>query len=169
MLGEWVICPSDPAYYIEDWRFCLVFVGFLHLIRSTLHRLSTGKYKWPWCGIKVCNPVLCRKSQMFCIKSYSYRHVFSLLFYFKLCWILVRKPMVSPHTEFPSVATIQAKPCTNARTTDAQWSLFSLKSRIFGLGQTNWADKFWGIWGYFRPTYQHHNYLFGIWIWAAKN
>ena len=34
----------------------------------------------------------------------------------------------------------------NARTTDAQWSLFSMKSRTFGLGQTNWADKFWGIW-----------------------
>ena len=35
----------------------------------------------------------------------------------------------------------------NARTTDAQWSLFfSLKSRNFGLGQTNWADKFWGLW-----------------------
>ena len=93
---------------------------------------------------------------MFCIKSYSYRHVFSLLFYFKLCWILVRKPMVSPHTEFPSVATIQAKPCTNARTTDAQWSLFSLKSRIFGLGQTNWADKFWGISGIFGQTISTH-------------
>ena len=26
---------------------------------------------------------------------------------------------------------------------------FSLKSRIFGLGQTNWADKFWGICGIF--------------------
>jgi hypothetical protein len=26
---------------------------------------------------------------------------------------------------------------------------FSLKSRTFGLGQTNWADKFWGIWGLF--------------------
>ena len=25
---------------------------------------------------------------------------------------------------------------------------FSLKSRTFGLGQTNWADQFWGIWGY---------------------
>ena len=24
-----------------------------------------------------------------------------------------------------------------------------LKSRTFGLGQTNWADKFWGIWGIF--------------------
>ena len=22
-----------------------------------------------------------------------------------------------------------------------------LKSQTFGLGQTNWADKFWGIWG----------------------
>ena len=33
-----------------------------------------------------------------------------------------------------------------ARTTDAQWSIFSLKSRTFGLEQTNWADKFWSIW-----------------------
>jgi hypothetical protein len=29
---------------------------------------------------------------------------------------------------------------------------FSLKSRTFGLGQTNWADKFWGIWGIFSRT-----------------
>ena len=27
-----------------------------------------------------------------------------------------------------------------------------LKSRTFGLGQTNWADKFWDIWGVFRQT-----------------
>ena len=26
---------------------------------------------------------------------------------------------------------------------------FSLKSIIFGRGQTNWADEFWGIWGIF--------------------
>ena len=25
----------------------------------------------------------------------------------------------------------------------------------FWQGQTNWPDKFWGIWGYFRPNYQH--------------
>ena len=37
--------------------------------------------------------------------------------------------------------------CTLTRTTDAQWSLFSLRSQTFGLGQTNWVDKFWGIWG----------------------
>ena len=42
------------------------------------------------------------------------------------------------------------------RTTDAQWSLFSLKSRAFGLGQTNWADKFWGIWGIFGQTIRTH-------------
>ena len=39
-----------------------------------------------------------------------------------------------------------------ARTTDAQWSLFSLKSRTFGLGQKNSVDKFWGIWGVFGRT-----------------
>ena len=64
-----------------------------------------------------------------------------------------------------------------------------LKSRTFGLGQTNWADKFWGIWGIFsqtirtpsdtqstcfplfslilqktRPLYPHPKYLFGIGI-----
>ena len=27
-----------------------------------------------------------------------------------------------------------------------------LKSRTFVLGQTNWADKFWGIWGIFGRT-----------------
>ena len=80
-----------------------------------------------------------------------------------------------------------------SRTMDAQWSLFSLKSRTFGLGQTNWADKFWGIWGIFgqtisthfgtvsplsmfsiiqplflqktKPLYPHPKYLFGIGIW----
>ena len=85
----------------------------------------------------------------------------------------------------------------DARTTDAQRSLFSLKYRTFGLGQTNWVDKFWGIWGIFGQTisthfgimsplsmlsiiqplflqktlYPHPKYLFGIGIliWAAKN
>ena len=87
----------------------------------------------------------------------------------------------------------------STRTTDAQWSLFSLKSRTFGFGQTNWANEFWGIWGTFgrtisthfgavsplsmfsiiqplflqktKPLYTHPKYLFGIgiWIWAAKN
>ena len=35
------------------------------------------------------------------------------------------------------------------RTTDAQWSLFSLKSRTFGIGQINS-----GAFDYFRPNYQ---------------
>jgi hypothetical protein len=39
---------------------------------------------------------------------------------------------------------------------DAHWSLFSLKSRTFGLGQTNWADKFWGIWGIIGQTISTH-------------
>ena len=79
---------------------------------------------------------------------------------------------------------------TKPRTMDAQWSLFSLKSRTFGIGQTNWADTFWGIWGIFgqtistqfvtvsplsmfsiiqpllqqktRPLYPHPKYLFGL-------
>ena len=38
---------------------------------------------------------------------------------------------------------------TDSRTTVAQWSLFSLK---FVLGQTNWADKFWGTFGIFGWT-----------------
>ena len=42
-----------------------------------------------------------------------------------------------------------------ARTTDAQWSLFSSKSKTFGLGHTIWANKFWGIKGYFQTIYQH--------------
>ena len=33
---------------------------------------------------------------------------------------------------------------------------FSRKYRTFGLGQTNWADKFWSIWGILsQTTYQH--------------
>ena len=32
---------------------------------------------------------------------------------------------------------------------DVQWSLFLSKSQTFGLGQTIWADKFWGILGIF--------------------
>ena len=75
----------------------------------------------------------------------------------------------------------------NTRTTDAQRSLFSLKTRTYG--QTDWADKFWDIWGIFGWTilvqwvpypffplfnhyfskkaslYPHSKYLFGIGIW----
>ena len=32
----------------------------------------------------------------------------------------------------------------------------SLKSRAFGIGQTNWADKFWGIYGIFGQTISTH-------------
>ena len=76
---------------------------------------------------------------------------------------------------------------------------FSSKSQTFVLGQTNWADKFWGIWGIFgwiisthfgtvsplsmffiiqplflqktKPLYPNPKYLFGIVIrnWAAIN
>jgi hypothetical protein len=35
-------------------------------------------------------------------------------------------------------------------------ALFSLKSRTFGLGQTNWADKFWGIWDIFSQSTSTH-------------
>ena len=33
------------------------------------------------------------------------------------------------------------------RTTDTQRELFFQKLEIFGLGQTNWAEILWGIWG----------------------
>ena len=33
---------------------------------------------------------------------------------------------------------------------------FLLKSRTFGVGQINWADKFWGIWGIFGRTISTH-------------
>ena len=33
---------------------------------------------------------------------------------------------------------------------------FSLKSRTFVLGPTNWADKFWGIWGILGRTISTH-------------
>jgi hypothetical protein len=34
--------------------------------------------------------------------------------------------------------------------------IFSLKSRTFGLGQTNWAYQFWGIWDIFSQTISTH-------------
>ena len=42
------------------------------------------------------------------------------------------------------------------RSTDAQWSLFSSKYQFFGLGQTIWADKCWGIWGTFGLFISNH-------------
>ena len=44
----------------------------------------------------------------------------------------------------------------NSITTDYGCPIFSLKSRTFGLGQTNWANKFWGIWGIFGQTISTH-------------
>ena len=35
-------------------------------------------------------------------------------------------------------------------------NLFSSKSQILGLGQTIWADKFWGIWGIFGRFISTH-------------
>jgi hypothetical protein len=34
-----------------------------------------------------------------------------------------------------------------------------LKSRTFGLGQTNWADKFWGIRGIFAQAISTQGYF----------
>ena len=31
-----------------------------------------------------------------------------------------------------------------------------MKFQTLGLGQTNWADKFWGIWGIFDQTISTH-------------
>ena len=52
---------------------------------------------------------------------------------------------------------------SDPRTKDTQWSLFSLKSRTFELGQTNWADKSWGIWciyGHFFEGVSTHKTTF---------
>ena len=79
-----------------------------------------------------------------------------------------------------------------------EWAFFQ-RSWTFGLGQTFWAEIFWGIWGIFgwtisthfgtvsslskfsiiqpiflqrtKPLYPTPKYLFGIWIWiwTAKN
>ena len=35
-------------------------------------------------------------------------------------------------------------------------AFFLFKSRTFGLGQSNWANKFWGIWGIFGQTISTH-------------
>ena len=71
---------------------------------------------------------------------------------------------------------------------------FLSKSQIFGLGQTIWADKFWGIWGILgrfisthfgtltmfsinqplilqktKPLYPNPKYLFGIGISCVRS
>ena len=38
-------------------------------------------------------------------------------------------------------------------TRDLQWSLFPSISQIVGLGQTIWADEFWGIWSIFGRNF----------------
>ena len=38
-------------------------------------------------------------------------------------------------------------PCSPARTTDTRRELFFQKLETFGLGQTNWDEILWGIWG----------------------
>ena len=35
-------------------------------------------------------------------------------------------------------------------------AFFHCNPDLFGLGQTNWADKFWGIWGIFDRTISTH-------------
>ena len=45
---------------------------------------------------------------------------------------------------------------TRSRTMDAQCSPFLLKSRTFGLGQTNWADKVWDMLGILGRTISIH-------------
>ena len=66
---------------------------------------------------------------------------------FKLCikiiWIM-------------SLKSAESDICVRPWTMDAQWSLFSLKSRSSGFGQTKWANKFWGIWGIFGWTISTH-------------
>ena len=45
-----------------------------------------------------------------------------------------------------------------ARSTDngRPMKSFSLKFKTFGLGQTNWVNKFWGIWGTCGQTISTH-------------
>ena len=56
--------------------------------------------------------------------------------------------------------------CVMAGTTDygRPISFFSLKFRSFGLGQTYWADKFWGIWSIFCQTISIHFGTVNDWV-----
>ena len=80
------------------------------------------------------------------------------------------------------VKNLQTHSMAEARTTDAQCSLFSSKFQTIGLRQTIWADKFCGIRGIFgqfirtysivqplfpqktKPLYPPPKYSFGIGI-----
>ena len=46
-------------------------------------------------------------------------------------------------------------------TMEAQRSPFLMISHTFGLGQTNWADKFWGIWGIFGQIFST---ILALWV-----
>mgnify|MGYP006975557857 CR=1 FL=1 len=91
-------------------------------------------------------------------------------------------------------SAIRSTACMHTRTMDAQWSLFSSKSKTYGLGQTISTHKFWDIWGIFGQFISNHfgtvssffmfsinqsilflqktkpsNDYLGFGIWAAKN
>ena len=51
------------------------------------------------------------------------------------------------------MATRAHAPLTSHGLRTPNEALFLLKSRTFGLGQTIWADKFWGISGQFIITH----------------
>ena len=50
-----------------------------------------------------------------------------------------------------SISNLKTKNKHSLRTPTETFFIFT-----FGLGQSNWADKFWGIWGIFGQTISTH-------------
>ena len=50
-----------------------------------------------------------------------------------------------------SISNLKTKNKHSVRTPTETFFIFT-----FGLGQSNWADKFWGIWGIFGQTISTH-------------
>jgi hypothetical protein len=93
-------------------------------------------------------------------KNYLYPKGYFFLFSKQTCIFVCTCFLRKPERSLIYIRLILSRSvvclCTETQTMDAQWSLFSSKSQTFGLGQTIWADKFWGIWSIFRQFISTH-------------
>ena len=72
--------------------------------------------------------------------------------------VVERGPFISASPGCPSLLSL-VNLLSCCRSTDYGHPMkpfFSLKSRSLGFGQTNWTDKFWGIWGFFGQPIRTH-------------
>ena len=97
----------------------------------------------------------------------QYSSLLILCFIFCIYTLTLRHPRTPPGIEINKTRKIEIKASINIlRCTCGflkkliQWSLVSSKSQTFGLGQTNRADKFWGIWVIFGRFISQHPFWY---------